>query len=265
MTMTAQYFLSVAGGDIRRDRPDFARNAATLSALWLIGFFPFLSTALGGFLLYAALPSIAGWAIVWALRLRISGCGNGCWCSGRSSSFRWPPASSRRVTGASLAWCLTRPGTLYWRTARSGGRFRWRRSMPAHSGWYSTSRASRSPQAPKTFTRLKVYAIIVAVAVLDAVVMENHSPAPSWLAWPLLALPSAAYYGVLLAGRAAAEMRAPHGLRPLYAVSLFLMLLACFAAGAPGPLFLWVRPLSVSSCRWGGRWVCFGAPKNRSR
>jgi hypothetical protein len=234
MTMAARYFLGAAEGGTPRDRPDFARNAAALSALWLIGFYPFLSTPLGGFLfLLTGLASVAGWAAVrrFGLELKLAERLLVLWAFFFFSLAAGIIAAGYgRSMGAAFedAWDMLRNTTNSW------GPFLLA-AVNVGALWLVFNMAGiTAPTDPAFVLRAKIYGVIGAVAVLDTAIMAGGPHDRAWMSWPLMALPSLAYYGAYrLVLRLPEDARPRTGFVLFSLLALFLMLLACFAGGAP--------------------------------
>ncbi len=232
MTMATRYFMGVANPGGMQDEPKFMRNTAALSALWLLCFYPFLSTALGGFLfLVTGFSCVGGWIIVRRLGVEMK-----LW---ERLLVLWSFFFFSLVAGVMAAAYGRDAGAVFGKAADMTlmSTVIWGPFLLAATNagaLYLGFRiiGVRAPSDPETCARLKVYGIIVAVAGLDTVVMAGQSRAMSWFCWPLLVLPGLAYYGVYwLVARLPDALRARASLVLFAALALFLTIVACFAAG----------------------------------
>lgn len=235
MTMTAWYFLRVMEPQVRQDHPDFIRISAALSALWLVGFYPFLSSALGGFLFcLTATACVGGWFVVrrFGLQARLWELALVIW-----SFFFFSLVAGVVVTGHGRSLGAAFDGLLEF--SRRGGALLGPLLLFAVNGgalflvFRMAGVKIPRPTEPDAVLRLKIYALVVAVAVFDTYVTESRGFDVQWLSWPLLALPSLAYYGVYwLLARLPEPVRLRTGGAVFAGLALFLTVLACLAAGA---------------------------------
>jgi hypothetical protein len=236
MTMTAYFFLRVMEPQGPRENPYFIRNTAVLSALWLIGFYPFLSSALGGFLFcVTALSCVGGWFVVRHYGLQMRG-----W---ERAVVLWSFFFFSLLTGVIATGYGRSIGGVFDGFARFGEavslNFGPLLLFAVNGGalmlvFRMTGVRIPRPTEPASILRLKVYSTIVAVAIFDTYVTETRSFSAQWLFWLPLALPSVAYYGLYwVVSRLPDQLRLRAGAVLFVGLALFLLLLACLAQGAP--------------------------------
>ncbi|MDF3024408.1 MAG: hypothetical protein K0R10_1769 [Alphaproteobacteria bacterium] len=241
LTMLAYYFLRVLEPNTTHAHPSFIRSALVLAALWMVGFYPFLQSALGGFLFCAsAIACIAAWLIIRRFGL-----------AGRPveqlvvfwSFFFFSILLAAMVTGnggalsgffaraASLMQDITRAAFPLLLVAIHVGAV-W--LVMRLLGWKLPRTAS-----PQSIVVLKILGLALAIFVLDFIVIGLRFRAASWASWPLYALPSLAYYGVYwLVMRLPEPLRGRVTLALFGALAVFLALLACLQSGVSGAMML---------------------------
>lgn len=238
MTMAAYYFLRVMEPKERHDHPAFIRTALALSAVWVCGFYPFLSSALGGVLFCASsIACIGAWLVMrrfdvlarpfervvvfwsfffFSIILALLVTGNGARISGIFSrafgalQYGAEPLIPLLLVGIHAAALLAVAKLTGWR---------WRRGT-----------------SPETALTLKVLGIAGIVLLLDIMIMAiRHGASAQWIMLPLYALPALAYYGVYwLVRRLPYPLRGHVTLALFAALAVFLALLACLQAGVAG-------------------------------
>jgi hypothetical protein len=237
MTMAAYYFLRAMEPKARHDNPVFMRSALALSAVWVCGFYPFLSSALGGVLFCAsAAACIAAWLIIrrhadalrplervavfWAFfffsviaALLVTG--NGQQMGGFFSRILTALQSGAESATPLVLLALHSAAVL---------------AVARLMGWRLNTQAS-----PQTILGLKILGIAGGLLLLDLMVMDiRYGGKPEWITLPLLALPSLAYYGIFrLVMRMAPPLRGRVTLVLFAALAAFIALLACLQAGVP--------------------------------
>lgn len=238
MTMAAYYFLRVMEPRERHDHPTFVRTALALSAVWVCGFYPFLSSALGGVLFGAsAIACIAAWLVMrrfdvlarpfervvvfwsfffFSIILALLVTGNGPQIarvfSQVSDTLRYgaEPLVPLLLLAIHAVAVLVVVKLMGWR-------------------W----KPGTSPEMALT---LKVLSIAGVVLLLDVMIMDiRYGSRAGWISLPLFALPSIAYYGVYwLVKRLPPPLRGHVTLGLFATLAVFLALLACLQAGVTG-------------------------------
>ncbi|MDI1226170.1 MAG: hypothetical protein PSY14_00600 [bacterium] len=239
MTMAAYYFLRVMEPRERHDHPAFIRTALALSAVWVCGFYPFLSSALGGVLFGAsAIACIAAWLVMrrfdvlarpfervvvfwsfffFSIILALLVTGNGPQIS----------AGFSRVTDA-LQYGAGQMVPLLLLAIHAAALL----AVAKLLGW--RWKPGTSPELALT---LKVLSIAGIVLLLDVMIVgiQHGSSAGWWISLPLIALPSIAYYGVYWLVKCLPPPLRGHVTLGLFAtLAVFLALLACMQAGVTG-------------------------------
>ncbi|MEZ0225740.1 MAG: hypothetical protein ACAH83_14390 [Alphaproteobacteria bacterium] len=236
MTMGAYYFLKALEPQAARSHPHFIRGAISLSAVWLVGFFPFLSSALGGFLFcVTAIACIVGWFVIlrfgvqarfwekalvfWAffffsLVVTLIATGYGSHIGASLEQFQQLGRDAGRVVGPVLLLVMN--------------------AFAARAVFRLAGLHMPRPTEPETIIRLKIYVLIGFMVVLDFIVMKSSFTTLAWWASSLLlALPSLAYYGAYwLVSRLPDSVRGQVSLAMFVLLTLFLVLIACLAAGS---------------------------------
>jgi hypothetical protein len=242
MTMGAYYFLKMLEPQAARNQPNFIRTAISLSAVWLVGFFPFLSSALGGFLFcVTAIACIVGWFVI--LRFDVQG---RVWEKALVfwSFFFFSLVITLIATGygASIGASLEQFQALGRRLGPAIGPILLltMNVFAARAVFRLAGLRMPRPTEPDTVIRLKVYALICFMIVLDFIVMKsNFTTLAWWVSSLLLALPSLAYYGAYwLVSRLPESVRGQVSLAMFVLLTLFLVLIACLSAGSTGETML---------------------------
>lgn len=242
MTMGAYYFLKAMEPQAARSYPHFIRGAISLSAVWLVGFFPFLSSALGGFLFcVTAIACICGWFIITRFGVQARAWEKVLvfW-----SFFFFSLVATLIATGygSSIGASLDQFQTLGREAGRAVGPILLlaMNAFAARTVFRLAGLRVPRPTEPDTVIRLKIYALIGFMVILDFVVMQSDFRTLTWgVSSLLLALPSLAYYGAYwLVSRLPEAFRGRVALALFVMLTLFLTLIACLAAGSPAGTML---------------------------
>lgn len=240
MTMAAYYFLRQLEPQTVHDHPRFVRGAVALSSLWLLGFFPFLSSASGGFMFCVTAMSCTGaWLMMRGFEkpLRFMERMFIFW-----GFFFFSLLLSVLVTGRGeeIAALFNQPVAQLLSIAGEVTRGLGPLLLLALNVWVGL-RVFRlmgvtvaRPGNPDTIKRIKVVAMAAGIVIFDIVMMETNFRLAALLPLLLWAAPAAAYYGVyrLVSGMSpAARGRVSPVL--FATLALFVTVLVCLAAGAP--------------------------------
>lgn len=242
MTMAAYFFLRLMEPAARHDHKAFLRTSLALSAIWVCGFYPFLSSALGGVLFCAsAMGCIGAWLIIrrlgvalhpfqrvavfWAffffsVILSLLATGNGARMAEVFSRALGALQSGAEQAVPLLLVALHGAAVL---------------AVMHLMGWRLKPGAS-----PQTVMALKIAAITGGLLLLDFLVMGiRYDNRTEWVILPLLALPSLAYYGVYwLVMRLPEQLRGRVTFAMFAALSVLLAVLACVQSGVSGAVMV---------------------------
>lgn len=237
MTMAAFYFLKVMEPHVEHDHPAFIRGSIALSAIWLLGFYPFLASALGG--LFFCVTSVActgAWFILrrFGVQARLWQTGMVFWAF---FFFSLVAAAIATGNGPGIARFMERAMPDAHMAARALGPYLLI-AVNAGAFWLGLRiigwRMPR-PGTPEGVIRLKVLSLAAFILLFDVVALESRYLSFGWLPFLMLALPSLAYYGVYwLVMRLPPPLRARVSGVLFVLLALFLVLLACLSAGAGG-------------------------------
>jgi hypothetical protein len=245
MTMTAYYFLRVLEPQTVHDHPRFVRSAVVLSGLWLIGFFPFLSSAYGGFMFCVTAISCTGaWFLMryFGQHLKFIERVVVFWAFFFFSLFLAILVTGR---GAEVALFFNQPVAQIVGLAGEVSRNLGPLLLFLLNIWVAL-RIFRvmgvkvpRPGSPETIKHLKVVALASGIVILDILMMETRFALVALLPLLLWAAPSVAYYGVY---RFVAGMpdKISNRVSPVLFVGLagFMTVLICIAAGASAKAML---------------------------
>ena len=241
LMMSAFYFLKVLEPQAHHGHPGFVKSAIALSGLWLIGFYPFLSSALGGFLFcVTAIACIGAWLLIrrFSVETRVWERMMVFW-----SFFFFSLVAGVVATGygAGIGSFIGRT----WHASREIGRASGPLLLVAMNvaafllALRIIGMKVPRPSQPETIVKLKIYALATAVVLLDMAGTETRYQLMAWAAAPLLALPSLAYYGAYwLVRRLPEAFRGRVSFVLFILLALYLILLACLAAGASAAAML---------------------------
>lgn len=245
MTMTAYYFLRVLEPQTVHDHPRFVRSAVVLSGLWLVGFFPFLTSPYGGFMFcVTAIACTGAWFLMryFGQPLKFVERMVVFWAFFFFSLFLAILVTGR---GAEVALFFNQPFSHLVALAGAASRNLGPLMLFALNVWVALRifsmmgvKVSR-PGNPDTIKRLKVVALASGIVVLDILMMETRFAIVALLPLLLWAAPSVAYYGIY---RFVAAMpdRISRRVSPVLFVGLagFITVLVCITAGASAQAML---------------------------
>lgn len=236
MTMASFYFLRVLEPHIRHDHPALIKSAVALSGIWLVGFYPFLSSVLGGFLFcVTSVACIGGWLVVrrFGVQAKAWEMGVVFW-----AFFFFSLVLSLVVTGNgdALSSFINQPWQINRHFIRDAG--------PLllivlnivivvvalrKAGWKLPRPSAESSSA------IKLLRLAVAVILLDFIIIHTKYALMGIVPLLMLAsLPSLAYFGVYwLVMRLPEKVRGHVSLALFILLAFFLTLLAWLLSGLP--------------------------------
>ncbi|MEZ0262405.1 MAG: hypothetical protein ACAH80_15480 [Alphaproteobacteria bacterium] len=239
MTMAAYYFLRQLEPQTVHDHPRFVRTAVALSSLWLLGFFPFLSSASGGFMFCVTAMSCTGaWLMMRSFEkpLKFTERMFIFWGFFFFSLFLSVLVTGR---GEEIAALFNQPVTQLLAVAGEFTRHLGPLLLLALNGWVALRvfrlmgvKVSR-PGNPETVKRIKVAGMAAAIVIFDIMMMETRFQLATLLPLLLWAAPAVAYYGVYrLVASMSPAVRGRVSPALFATLAVFLTVLVCLSAGA---------------------------------